>query len=368
MKDPRLNNLAKILVQYSTKVKPGDWVIITSEITGSPLMREVYQEVVLAGGHPEVFYGDDALTELRYKHFNDSQLKWISPITDLIYHKADVYISLDAASNTRALASVDPAKQTTFQLARRELSELFMDRAARKELRWVLTQFPCDAFAQEADMSLSEQEDFVFSATFADQNDPVACWQKIHDEQEKLVQWLKGKKEVVVRGPNADLTLSIEDRVFINSDGTNNMPSGEIFTGPVETSANGFIRFTYPAITGGREVEGVELEFKDGKVIRASAKKNEEFLLRMIDTDEGARFLGEFAFGTNYGIKRFTKSILFDEKIGGSIHLALGGGYPETGSKNRSSIHWDFICDMRDNSEILVDGEKFYQNGEFLLD
>jgi aminopeptidase len=170
---------------------------------------------------------------------------------------------------------------------------------------------------------------------------------------------------VVVRGKNSDLKLSVEGRTFINCAGDKNMPDGEIFTGPVEDSINGWVRFTYPAIYRGQEVDGVELEFKDGKVVNAKANKNEAYLMAMLNMDEGARYLGEFAIGTNYGIKRFTKSILFDEKIGGSMHMAVGAGYPETGSHNKSALHWDFICDMRDDSEILVDGELFYKNGEF---
>jgi aminopeptidase len=216
-------------------------------------------------------------------------------------------------------------------------------------------------------MSVSEYEDFVYAATFADQADPVARWHAVHDRQQELVEWLAGKNDVQVKGPNIDLTLSISGRTFVNSDGKHNMPSGEIFTGPVEDSVNGWVRFSYPAIRDGREVEGVELEFKDGKVVRASAEKNEDYLIRQLDTDAGARFLGEFAVGTNYQIQRFTKSILFDEKIGGTVHMAVGAGYPETGSKNKSSVHWDFICDMREDSEIIVDGELFYRNGQFQI-
>ena len=216
-------------------------------------------------------------------------------------------------------------------------------------------------------MSLSEYEDFVYAATFADQPDPVACWRNIYTTQQRLVEWLKGKRQVIVRGPNIDLTLSIEGRTFVNSDGKHNMPSGEIFTGPVEESVNGWVKFTYPAIRQGREVEGVELEFKDGKVVAARARKNEDYLLSQLDSDAGARYLGEFAIGTNMGIQRFTRSILFDEKIGGTLHMAVGAGYPETGSKNQSSVHWDFICDMRTDSQILVDGDLFYRNGEFQI-
>jgi len=217
-------------------------------------------------------------------------------------------------------------------------------------------------------MSLNAYTDFVYQATFADQPDPVARWQEVHQTQQRLVDWLSGKQQVTVKGPHVDLSLSIAGRTFINSDGKKNMPSGEIFTGPVEDSANGWVHFTYPAIRGGREVEGVRLEFTDGKVVGATAEKNEDYLISQLDIDEGARYLGEFAIGTNYGIDRFTKSILFDEKIGGTFHIAVGAGYPETGSLNKSSLHWDFICDMRTESEIRVDGELFYQNGRFLLD
>ena len=242
-----------------------------------------------------------------------------------------------------------------------------MERSAAGNHRWVLTNYPCPAFAQEADMSLSDYERFVYAATFADQPDPVAAWQAVHEMQQRLVDWLRGKEQVVVRGPNVDLTLSIAGRTFINSDGKRNMPSGEIFTGPVEDSVNGWIRFTYPALRGGREVDGVEFEFKEGQVVRASAAKNEEYLISQLDSDPGARYLGEFAIGTNYQIQRFTKSILYDEKIGGTLHVAVGAGYPETGSRNQSAVHWDFICDMRHESEILVDGELFYRNGQFVV-
>lgn len=216
-------------------------------------------------------------------------------------------------------------------------------------------------------MSLRDYADFVYKATFVDQPDPVQCWNDLYHEQQRLVDWLKGKKEVTVRGPHIELNLSIEGRTFINSDGKNNMPSGEIFTGPVEQSVNGWVQFTYPAIRDGREVEGVELRFEAGKVVQATAKKNQDYLLSCLDSDAGARYLGEFAIGTNYGIQRFTKSILYDEKIGGTLHMAVGSGYPETGSQNQSSIHWDFICDMREDSEIYVDGELFYKNGQFQI-
>ncbi len=365
MTDPRLSKLADVLVNYSVKVQPGDWVLITGDIVAEPLINEVLGYVLKAGGNPTTMIGSDNLAETSYLYSGEEQLKWVSPVEKLVFDEADVLISLRASGNTRALNAVDPKKQQIRGLARSGLMETYMRRSAEGSFRWTLTNYPCLAYAQEADMSLRDYEDFVYKATFTDQDDPVAEWQKVHNEQQRLVDWLVGKKSVTVKSPNADLSLSIEGRTFINSDGTHNMPSGEIFTGPVEDSVNGWVKFTYPAITSGREVEGVHLEFKDGKVVNASAEKNEAFLLSQLDSDEGARYLGEFAIGTNYGIDRFTKSILYDEKIGGSFHMAVGAGYPETGSVNKSAIHWDFICDVREDSEIRVDGELFYKDGKF---
>jgi aminopeptidase len=366
MPDPRITKLAATLVQYSVDVQSGDFVLIRGSAAGEPLIREVYREVLQRGGNPFTQIDLD-LGDLFFKHASDAQLQWVSPIARMAAEQADAMISIRADANTRTLSGVDPKRQSLARAAQRDIMQTFMQRAAAGKLKWVGTLFPTNAYAQEADMSLTEYEDFVYGATFADQDDPVACWQEISAMQQKLVDWLKGKKQVVVKGPHADLTLSIEGRTFANSDGHHNMPSGEIFTGPVEESVNGWVEFTYPAITAGREVDGIRLVFKDGKVVEASAKKNEDFLHAMLDTDEGARYLGEFAIGTNDGIQRFTKSILFDEKIGGTIHMAVGNGYPETGSKNQSAIHWDMICGMQDGGEIIVDGELFYRNGEFVV-
>jgi aminopeptidase len=367
MADPRMKKLAEILVNYSAAVRPGEWVLINGHVLALPLVNEVARLVLRAGGRPTVMLNSEQLEETILREASEEQLRWVSPIETLLDEKIDVTIGVRAAHNTRALSGVDPRKQQVRQNARRESMRTFMQRSAAGSLRWVVTQFPCSAYAQDADMSLSEYEDFVYAATFADQPDPVACWNNIYTTQQRLVDWLKGKRQVVVRGPHIDLTLSIEGRTFINSDGKRNMPSGEIFTGPVEDSVNGWVKFTYPAIRQGREVEGVELEFKGGKVVTARAQKNEDYLLSQLDSDAGARYLGEFAIGTNTGIQRFTRSILFDEKIGGTLHMAVGAGYPETGSTNQSSIHWDFICDMRTDSEVLVDGELFYKNGEFQI-
>lgn len=365
MTDPRTSKLADVLVNYSTKVKKNDWVVILGDIATEPLIEEVVKFAIKAGAHVNPMMGSETMSALEVRESSKEQLEWISPYEELYLTKADVLISIRGGRNTRFMSGVDPEKQQISGAARADLMKIYQQRSASKDLRVVITQFPTYAWAQEADMGLREYEDFVYRATFADQDEPVKEWQKVHAEQQHWVDWLKGKKKVEVRGPHAEITLSIEDRIFRNSDGDRNMPSGEIFTSPIEDSCNGWVEFSYPAVTAGREVEGVRLEYKDGKVVKASAEKNEDFLIKMLDMDDGARTLGEFAIGTNYGIDRFTKSILYDEKIGGSFHMAVGSGFPELGGKNESVLHWDFICDAREDSEILVDGEVLYKDGQF---
>ena len=215
-------------------------------------------------------------------------------------------------------------------------------------------------------MSLTDYEDFVFGAGKLDEDDPVSIWQQTEKRQQRLVDWLAGKKEVVIRGENIDLRMSIAGRSFINASGKQNFPDGEIFTSPVEDSTAGWVRFGYPAIHGGREVEDIELWFEDGKVVKEQAKKGSEFLTATLNTDEGARVLGELGIGTNYEIQRFTKHMLFDEKIGGTVHLAVGSGFPEAGGSNMSGVHWDMLCNMAEG-EIIVDGTTVYQNGKFII-
>jgi aminopeptidase len=289
------------------------------------------------------------------------------PDSMLAIEQVDVLISVRAPENTRALSGIDPGRQQMQQLARKDWLEIYHRRSASGDLRWTVTNYPCQAFAQEADMSLVDYEDFIYKATFADRDKPVDAWQEIHDEQQKIVKWLFGKKNIEIIGIHADISMSIEGRSFINSSGTTNMPSGEIYTSPVEESVNGWVEFTYPVVRMGREIHGVRLEFKDGKVVKASAEKNEAYLIEVLDTDEGSRYLGELGIGTNFGIDRFTKNVLYDEKIGGSFHLAIGNSFEKAGGKNNSTVHWDMICDARVDTKITVDGVLFYENGKFIV-
>jgi aminopeptidase len=367
MADIRIEKLAELLVDYSVAVKPGDKVAIQGESLAEPLFRAIYARVLQAGGHPFFVISPAGINELYYKYASDEQLKHIAPPGKMIYETYDVMINIGADENTKALSNVDPARLVMRQQARTELRKNFLERSARKEVRWTYALYPTNAYAQDAEMSLAEYEDFVYAACLGDPADPVGYWKRFSARQDKVIDWLKGKKKVHVTAPETDLTLSIAGRTFENCDGRLNMPDGEVFTGPVEDSINGQVYFSYPCIENGHEVSGVRLRFKDGQVIKATADKNEDFLLKTLDTDEGARRVGEFAFGTNKGIQKFTRQILFDEKIGGSFHMALGSSYPETGGKNESAIHWDMICDMRQGGEVTVDGQLFYKNGEFVI-
>lgn len=367
MPDPRVQELARLLVSYCIDVKPGDRVIVNSALSARPLAAETYREILLAGGQPLLIWTDEQFEEILLKEGSKEQIGYLHEPLLRAYEQYEALIGLRGATNTRALSAIDPRREQWRTMGAHPLRQAVMGRAAAGEMRWVGTLFPTAAQAQEADMSLSDYEDFVYRACFVDQPDPAARWRALAASQQKLVDWLARRREVRVEGPNAALSLSIAGRTFVNSAGRNNMPSGEIFTGPVENSVDGWVRFSYPAIYSGREVEGIELRFAEGKVVEARAEKNESFLQAVLDTDAGARYLGEFAIGTNDGIDRFTKSILFDEKIGGTIHMAVGAGYPQTGSKNESAVHWDMICDMRDGGRIWVDGELFYDSGVFTI-
>jgi aminopeptidase len=364
MSDPRVAKLAKTLVEYSVKVKPGDWVIIWTHPLAEPLTREVMRCILRAGGHPSTLMGFESTRQILFEEANEDQLKWISPFERMPFEDADAFIAIDASENTRAMTHVDSQKQQIHSSARKGLMDTYFKRSASGKLRWNLTYFPCQAYAQDAEMSLGDYEDFVYRSCFADQDDPVAKWNAVETDQAHWVDWLKRKKKVELRGPNIEIDLSIDGRTFDNSVATHNMPGSEIFTSPVEDSVNGWVDYSFPAIRLGREVDGIHLEFKNGRVEKATAEKNEDYLIKMLDQDAGARIIGELGIGTNYAIDRFTKSILYDEKIGGTIHMAVGTGFPECGGKNESALHWDMICDMRTDSEIRVDGELFYKDGK----
>ena len=367
MADPRVNKLAELLVGYSVEVKKGDRVCIHGDAAAEPLINAVYAEVLKAGAYPFLLIQPNDIEDIFYKHASDDQIAYIHEPERYISSNYDVMIRLLAEVNTKSLSNVDAGKMVLHRKARTELMKVFLKRASSGDLRWTLTFFPTNALAQDADMSLSEYEDFVYSACMPDMADPTGYWKRFSKKQERIIKWLDGKKRVHVSAKETDLTLSIEGRKFINCDGHENMPDGEVFAGPVEDSVNGHVYFSYPAIYQGKEITGIRLWFEQGKVIKATAEKNEDLLLKTLDTDEGARRVGEFAIGTNEGITKFTREILYDEKINGSFHMAVGAGYPESGSKNESAIHWDMVCDLRDGGVITVDDEVLYKNGNFVI-
>lgn len=366
--DSRIQKMASVLVNYSTRIKPGDRVLFrgTSPLA-QPLMQALTEEALKTGGQPFNYVHMSQEEYIVLQNGNSAQIAEVNPMLKLMYDTADAIIRIEAEEDTQALAGFPTAKIQARQKAKGALLNVQMQREGSGALRRCTTLFPTESYAKDAGMSFKEYEDFVYGACMVHLDDPVAHWKKIAAEQETLCQRVKGHKKLQVRGKNIDLEMSIDGRLFLNADGQANFPDGEIFTGPVEDSVNGWVRFTYPAIYQGNTVHGIELKFEKGKVVSATAEKNESFLLAILDTDPGARRLGEFAIGTNRSINRFTGQILFDEKIHGTVHMAVGGGYPQSGSVNQSSIHWDMICDMRDGGEILVDGERFYQNGEFLV-
>ena len=367
MTDPRVETVAKILVDYSVQVRPKQLVRISGGAQGAPLILAVYQKVLERGAHPFLQVEPEEAEELFYTYAGDAQLDYVPPFMRDVIEQIDAGIGIWTDVNTKQLTNADPAKQSRRAVAMRPLRDRFLERAAKKEARWTGTLYPTQAFAQDAEMSLREFEDFVYKACLVHEPDPIKAWKKISKEQQRVTNWLNKARQIHVVGPDTDLRLKVGGRTWVNCDGHENFPDGEIFTGPIEDSVNGHIRYTYPACLHGREVEDVRLQFKDGKVTKATAAKNEEFLLQMLKADKGACYVGEFAFGTNAGIQRFTKNILFDEKIGGTIHLALGKGYPESGSKNKSAIHWDMVCDLRQGGEVRVDGTLFLKDGKILI-
>lgn len=366
MSDIRLQRMAHILVHYSLSLKKGDRLAIDAGPAAAPLVREVMREALRVGAYPELFIQLPGVREIYLQEASDEQLMYIPAARRMVYAEYETLLSISSEENTKELNGIDPARQALAQQATYDLLQTFMRRSAEGSLRWCGTLFPTNAYAQDAGMSLSDFKEFVYQACFLNDEDPVARWRELSEQQQGLIEKLKGKREVHILGPDTDLALSVADRVFINSDGKRNFPSGEIFTGPIENSANGSIRFSFPASYNGRSVEDVRLRFENGVVVEATAAQGQDYLDKMLNMDEGARRLGEFAFGNNRNVQRCTQNILFDEKIGGTVHLALGRSYPETGGVNESSLHWDMVCDLRSGGEVRVDGAVFSKNGEFV--
>lgn len=356
MVDHRITEVAKILVDYSTKTKSGDRVFIRTDAQAKDLALEVYKHALLRGAHPWIRTDLPDVRYVFFKYANDEQLRFLPEHELLEIKNTDVYISLLGLLNVKELSSIDPAKISTRVKALKPYTDWRVEKT-----RWVAFVYPTDAYAQEAEMPLKEFEDFVFTACLID-------WKELSEKLQSLKKTVDTVDKVEIVGADTRLEFSVKDRNSVAADGDRNMPDGEIFTSVVEDSVNGKIRFDVPAVlpTFGYIVEDITLTFDKGRVVDAKAVKNQAVLEKILATDEGAKRIGEFGIGFNYGITRPVKHILFDEKIGGTVHLALGRGYKETLSQNDSAVHWDLIKDLRKDGEIYFDGKLVMKNGKWL--
>ena len=366
MTDPRVERLARLIVDYSLGLREGQVFRIDALDAARPLALECYRAALRAGAHAYANIGLPGLLESLLQDGSDEQLSYISPLQWEELEELDALVTVWSEVNTRALSRVQPDRHAAYIAAQRKLSNRRWERISRGEMSWCGTLFPTNAHAQEAEMSLAEYEDFVFAACHVDEEDPAGHWRSAAAALEARAAELASVSELRVVGPDTDLTLGVAGRSWLAADGRYNMPDGEVFTSPVETETVGEIRYTFPALYHGREVEDVRLRFDGGRVVHAEASRGDDYLQSLLAMDDGARILGEVAFGLNYEIDRFTRNILFDEKIGGTMHFALGSGFPQTGGGNTSGLHWDMICDLRDEGEVYADGELVWKDGRFL--
>ena len=379
--DPRIKKYAEVLVDYSTRIKEGEQVLLRGGVLAAPLLNAVYKRILDKGASAFVLPKLECRDEIFFGHASDQVIQTSDPVIKYIAENFDAIITIWAEENTRALTNVDPRKLQWNEAALRGNSKIVMKRSEpwmaanawddvpEGALRWVGCQFPTSATAMDAEMGLHEYSDFLLESIGANLKDPVAHWHTVARQQQKYVDRLNKSNWIHIIGPYIDMTFFVKGRKWINCDGRFNMPDGEVFTAPVEDKVNGWARFTYPSVMKSRLVEDIEVEIEDGLCISATAKTDDQtkFLNTMLDTDKYCRTLGELAFGLNPFITKGTKNILFDEKIVGTIHMAFGMGYPETGSLNGDAgIHWDMVCDMSEG-EIRADGDVIYKNGRFIL-
>lgn len=351
---------ADLLAGYCLEVLPDQQILVRSSTLAQPLLLELQRAILDRGAWPIIHVELPGAARTFYEHAQDRQLDEPSDIAFYEARKAAAHLGIQAPDDTRALADVDPEVIQRAALGRAPLREITLKK------RWCSTLWPTPALAESAGMTLEEYEDFVSRAMFLNQVQPVRSWGELRWFQERLIDRLKKVRKIKIESEGTDITLEVKGRTWVNSDGKRNMPSGEVFTGPQESSANGVITFDLPSSPSGVHVQGVRLVFKDGVVVEATAEEGEEYLRHALDVDDGARRLGEIGIGTNFGIDRPTGTILFDEKIGGTVHLALGRSYPETGGKNRSSLHWDLICDLRTGGRLWADDDLIQQHGRFI--
>ena len=366
MTDPRVERLAALIVGYSLGLSDGSVVRIDAHEPAVPLVVELYRAALAVGAHPFTNLQLDGLTEQLVALGSDEQLAYVAPPERDEVESVDALVTIWSESNTRAFSKADPSRLARLLATRRELSDRRWERIAAGELAWCGTLYPTNAHAQDADMSLAEYEDFVYRACRVTEEDSAGAWRSFARELDTCSGRLAGTRKLRIVGPDTDLGVGVGDRSWIAAEGRLNMPDGEVFTSPVETAVDGDIRFGFPAVYEGREIDDVRLRFAGGRVVRAEATRGGSYLESLLELDAGARIAGEIAFGLNYEIDRFTHNVLFDEKIGGTIHLALGSGFPQAGGKNVSGLHLDLVCDLRADGEVYADDELVWKNGAFI--
>ena len=368
MRDPRYDRLAALILDHSVRLEPRQVLRIEADTVAEPLVLALHRAAVRRGAHPYTALELSGLQELLVTHGSDEQLEFVSPIELREMDAIDAAITIWAETNTRSFSRADPDRRQRQLAAERQAAVRRRDRIARGELRWCGTLCPTEAHAQDAQMSLETYEDFVFRACHVHDDDPIGHWARVGDELEARAAELGSVRELRIVGEDTDLTVVVEGRTWRAAHGRQNMPDGEVYTSPVESGVNGTIRFGLPAVFNGREIDDPRLRIEDGRVVAAEAAGGESYLRSLLEIDDGARGVGELAFGLNYEIDRFTRNILFDEKIGGTMHLALGMGFENLGGKNRSALHLDLICDLREQGEVYADGDLVWRNGRFLAD
>jgi len=367
MSDPRLARLGELIVGYSLGLQARKIFRIDTPDAGLPLAIELYRAGLRAGALPYANVELEQLPEILIREGSEEQLDFVPPAAVGEVDMIDAIATIWAEGNTRALTGAQPERHQRLIAANRALTNRRWERISAGDLSWSGVLCPTPAHAQDAEMSVSDYESFVFRACHVeDEDDAVAHWQSTSADLKARAEQLGRVRELRIVGTDTDLRVVVEGRQWEAADGRHNMPDGEVYTSPVETETEGEIRFSFPALFQGREVDDIRLRFEDGVVVSAEATRGEEFLEALLDLDDGARRLGEVAFGMNYEIDRFTKNILFDEKIGGTMHVALGSAFKELGGVNDSGLHWDLVCDLRTEGEVYADGELVWRAGRFL--
>jgi len=369
VRDPRYDSLAELVLDHSLRLHPGQVLRIEGDAAAAaPLVVPLHREAIKRGAHAYTALDLGGLKEILAAHGSDEQLDFVSPMELREIDAIDASITIWSESNTRSFTRADTGRRQRQLTAQRQVAIRRRDRIASGEHRWCGTLSPTQGHAQDADMSLEDYEDFVFRACHVLDDDPVDHWRQVGERLQARAEELGSVRELRIVGEDTDLTVVVDGRTWRAAYGRQNVPDGEVYTSPIETGVNGTIRFGFPAVFGGREIDDARLVLENGRVVAAEAAGGEEYLRSLLELDEGASGVGEIAFGLNYEIDRFTRNILFDEKIGGTMHMALGMGFEALGGQNRSALHLDLICDLRREGEVYADGELVWRRGQFLED